>query len=173
MPATLPPLPWNGACRCGRTRFAVSAPPLLTAACHCTGCQRMSASAFSLSVAIPAAGFRVTQGVPVIGGLHGKTQHFFCPHCMSWMFTRPEGEKNAFVNVRPTMLERHEWFAPFIEFWTREKLPWASTPAVHSYESQPAMEDYPQLLEEYAQANAGAATPGGKPATAPALGAGG
>lgn len=77
-------LPWDGGCRCGQTRIRVSASPLLTAACHCTGCQRMSASAFSLGIGIPSEGFDVTQGEPVIGGLHGPTRHFFCPRCMSW-----------------------------------------------------------------------------------------
>ena len=84
-------LPWNGACRCGRVKLRVGAPPIMTAACHCTGCQRMSASAFSLSVGIPSDGFLVTEGEPVLGGLHGSTRHYFCPHCLSWMFTRPEG----------------------------------------------------------------------------------
>ena len=73
-------LPWDGQCRCGQTRFRITAAPFLTMACHCTGCQRMSASAFSLSVAVPAEGFAVTAGEPVIGGLHGTTRHFFCPH---------------------------------------------------------------------------------------------
>ena len=40
----------EGGCRCGRVRLRVEAPPLITMACHCTGCQRMSASAFSLTV---------------------------------------------------------------------------------------------------------------------------
>ena len=53
-------LPWDGGCRCGQTRIRVSQPPLLAAACHCTGCQRMSASAFSLTLAIPSEGFDVT-----------------------------------------------------------------------------------------------------------------
>jgi len=143
-------LPWDGGCRCGQTRIRVSAPPLLTAACHCTGCQRMSASAFSLSLGVPSEGFQVIQGEPVIGGLHGPTGHYFCPRCMSWMFTRPEG-MNEFVNLRPTMLDEHGWVAPFIEVWTQEKLPWANTPAVHSYATQPAFADYPKLLEEFAR----------------------
>src|SRR5690242_20124365 len=84
-------LPWDGGCRCGQVRFRVSVAPLLTMACHCRGCQRMSASAYSLSAAIPTQGFTVIQGEPVIGGLHGPTRHFFCPHCKSWMFTKPEG----------------------------------------------------------------------------------
>ena len=142
-------LPWEGGCRCGRVRFKVSAQPLLTMACHCTGCQRMTASAFSLSVAIPSEGFEVTEGEPVIGGLHGATRHYFCPYCLSWMFTRPEG-MDWFVNLRATMLEDASWFTPFIETWTSEKLPWATTPAVHSYAAVPALEDYEVLLQEYA-----------------------
>lgn len=65
---TQPELPWEGGCRCGQVRLKVSARPLLAMACHCTGCQRMSASAFSLSVAIPTDGFAVTQGPRVLLG---------------------------------------------------------------------------------------------------------
>jgi hypothetical protein len=119
-------------------------------ACHCTGCQRMTASAFSLSVAIPTEGFLVTKGEPVIGGLHGATRHYFCPYCMSWMFTRPEG-LDMFVNVRATMLDDASWFTPFIETWTSEKLPWASTPAVHSYAKLPEFSEYEGLTAEYAK----------------------
>ncbi len=143
-------LPWEGGCRCGGVRLRITAPPLLTMACHCTGCQRMSASAYSLSTAIPSEGFLVTQGEPVIGGLHGEVRHFFCSHCMSWMFTRPPG-MDWFVNLRPTMLDDPSWFRPFIETFTREKLPWASTPAVHSYATFPAFEDYEGLTKEFAE----------------------
>lgn len=142
-------LPWEGGCRCGQVRFKVSAPPLLTMACHCTGCQRMTGSAFSLSVAIPSDGFEVTRGEPVIGGLHGATRHYFCPHCMSWMFTRPEG-MDWFVNLRATMLDDAGWYTPYIETWTGEKLPWATTAAVHSYAALPPLEDYEGLLRDYA-----------------------
>ena len=142
-------LPIEGGCRCGQVRIKISAPPLLTAACHCTGCQRMASSAYSLSAAIPSEGFAVTAGEPVIGGLHGSTRHYFCPHCMSWMFTRPDGF-DWFVNMRPTMLDDTSWFTPFMETWTREGLPWARTPAVHSYETQPPIEDYQKLVAEYA-----------------------
>jgi hypothetical protein len=143
-------LPWDGGCRCGQVRFRVSAAPLLTMACHCRGCQRMSASAYSLSVAIPTEGFAVTQGEPVIGGLHGATRHFFCPHCMSWMFTRPEGA-DQFINVRATLLDDASWVAPFIETWTQTRLPGAVTNAAFSYEAFPPIEDYMKLMDEYAK----------------------
>jgi hypothetical protein len=148
-------LPLEGACRCGRTRIRIAAPPLLTMACHCTGCQRMSSSAFSLSAAIPSAAFSVTQGEPVIGGLRGSPRHFFCSYCMSWMFTRPDVTE-AFVNVRPTMLDDCTWFTPFIETYTSEKLRWAATPAVHSFETFPPMSAYESLVKEYADYSRGA-----------------
>ena len=51
-----------GSCRCEQVQFEVTAPPLMTMACHCRGCQKMTGSAFSLSAAIPTEGFRVTRG---------------------------------------------------------------------------------------------------------------
>jgi hypothetical protein len=110
----------------------------------------MTASAFSLSIAVPSGGFSILKGDPTIGGLHGATQHYFCPYCKSWMFTRPEGIEE-FVNVRLTMLEDASWFAPFIETWTKEKLPWVTTLAVRSFETVPEYEDYAELVKEYAQ----------------------
>jgi len=144
-------LPWEGGCRCGQVRLRISAPPLLTMACHCTGCQRMSSSAYSLSAAIPSQGFEVTQGEPVIGGLRGKeASHHFCPSCLTWMFTRATG-MDWFVNLRPTMLDNPSWFKPFIETYTSEKLPWASTAAIHTFEKFPATEDYARLTQEFAE----------------------
>lgn len=149
-------LPREGGCRCGRLRFRMSAPPLLTMACHCTGCQKMTASAFSLSVAVPTEGFAVIEGDPVIGGLHGNPHHNFCGHCMSWVFTRMPGI-DFFVNVRTTMLDDPSGLEPFIETFTSEKPSWASTPAVHSFEGFPPEGAYPQLIEEFA-ARGGAGT---------------
>src|SRR4051794_33569730 len=97
-------LPWAGGCRCGRTRFEGTAAPLLSSACHCGGCQRMTASAYSLSLSVPTEAFTVTAGEPVIGALHGPHRHFYCGHCLSWMFTRPHG-LDWLVNFRATMLD--------------------------------------------------------------------
>jgi hypothetical protein len=143
-------LPWAGACRCGQVRVAVTAPPLIVTACHCAGCQKMTASAFTLTVTVPSEGFAVTAGEPVIGGLHGPmAHHFFCPHCMSWMFTRAEG-MDWFVNLRASVLDDHAWVEPFAEVWTSEKLAWVRTPAKHSYATQPDMDAYGALTQDFA-----------------------
>jgi hypothetical protein len=151
-------LPWDGGCRCGAVRVRVTKPPLLTGACHCAGCQTMSASAYSLTVTIPADGFEVTQGAPVPGGLRGPvSHHFHCPDCKSWMFTRAEGF-DWFVNLRPSMLDDHRWFEPYVDIWTREGFAWASTGAKHSYEGTPAMTDFEGLMKGFAEEGA---RPGG------------
>jgi hypothetical protein len=118
-------------------------------ACHCTGCQSMTASAFSLAALYPSKAFEVTQGEPVIGGLHGDAHHFFCPYCMSWMFTRVD-VMGDLVSVRAMLCDDARGFVPFIETYISEKLPWATTPAVHSFPRYPPMEQFPALLAEYA-----------------------
>ena len=141
-------LPIEGGCRCGTVRFRISAPPLLTMACHCTGCQKMTASAFSVSVAVPEPGFAVIAGTPVIGGLHGYPHHHHCDWCQCWLFTRLDPAM-GFVNVRATLLDDPTWFAPFIESYTSEALPWAETGARHSFTRFPDAADYPALIAEY------------------------
>lgn len=138
----------DGQCRCGRVRIRISAPPLLTMACHCRGCQRMTASAFSLTAAVPTPGFEVTAGETVPGGLHGASRHEHCAYCMSWVFSRIEG-MDAFVNVRTAMLDDPEAFPPFIDTMTSEKLSWVKTPARHHFETWPPMEAFEGLIAEY------------------------
>jgi hypothetical protein len=139
----------EGQCRCGQVRFTVASAPLITMACHCSGCQLMTGSAFSLSSLYAAEMFEVTAGEPVLGGLRGGTRHHFCPACMSWLFTQPEG-LDAFVNVRSTLLEDARDYRPFIEAYTKEALPWAHTQAEHSYDTTPDEADVPRLFAQFA-----------------------
>lgn len=143
-------LPQTGQCRCGQVQFEVNSKPLITMACHCTGCQKMTASAFSLSALYPSESFKIISGSPVIGGLHGATRHYFCGHCMSWLFTRPEG-LDDFVNIRASLMENAQSFSPFIETYTDEKLPWATTPTTYSFSKFPPPGQFPALLAEFAQ----------------------
>ena len=147
-----PDLPAEGGCRCGAVRFRVTQSPLITMACHCNGCQKMSGSAFSTSVAFPAEGFEVMKGEPVIGGLkQADLPHYFCPDCMSWMFTRPAA-LDFMVNIRATLFDETGWYAPFVETQTEEKLSWAETGAPHGFERFPGLDDMGPLIEAYAKA---------------------
>jgi hypothetical protein len=139
----------DGGCRCGQLRFRMAPPALFTAACHCRGCQRMSGGPYSLTVAVPVDQFEVTRGEPVIGGLHGADiAHFHCPHCLSWVFTRPTGMD--FVNIRTPMLDDPSGFTPFLETCTKDRLDGVTTTVPHSYDGFPPMEDFGDLLAAYA-----------------------
>ena len=142
----------QGGCRCGKVRFEVSGEPLLTMACHCTGCQRMTASAFSLSEGYAADAFALIAGETVIGGIHGPSRHYHCDHCKSWLYTEPEGVE-GFVNVRSTMFDQPPVERPFVETYVSEALPWVRTGAAHSYEKLPANEEWPALIGAYAERN--------------------
>lgn len=143
-------IPLVGGCRCGKVRFEITRPPMLTLACHCRGCQQMTASAFSLTVAVPSSGFALTKGETVIGGLHRAESHYcHCDWCKNWLFTKPRPDI-GYLNVRAMMLDNHEWFEPFVEVWTSEKLSWAATPAKHSFDTEPPLDIYPPLLQEFA-----------------------
>ena len=115
----------------------------------------MTASAFSLSEGYSSAAFRLIQGDVALGGIHGASHHYFCGHCKSWLYTEPEGVPD-FVNVRSTQLDTPRREPPFMDTYLSEALPWARTGAVHSYDKLPAMEEWPQLMQEFAAANASA-----------------
>lgn len=72
---------------------------------------------------------------------------------MTWMYTLPEGI-DAFVNLRPSMLDDRSWYVPYIETYRREALPWAKTQAVYSYAEFPEMSAYEGLIREYAEKGA-------------------
>ncbi len=144
-------LPWSAACMCGQVKMRITQAPVMAMACHCTGCQKLTSSAYSLTLMLPAAGFAVIAGEPVLGGLHRpESPHHFCPHCKNWLFTTNIAG-GQFVNFRPTMLEDASWFTPFVESNIQEKLPGAVSGAKHSFEGLPPADQYGPLMEAYAR----------------------
>jgi len=140
----------EGSCRCGAVVMRVSGAPLITMACHCAGCRKMTSSAYSLSAAFPKDAFGLVRGDPIIGGARGATRHYFCPSCLTWMFTQPEGMDDI-VNVRSVLLDDPRWTAPFIETWTSVRLPFASTSAGHGFPEFPAPADIGPLIAAFAR----------------------
>lgn len=144
----MPEFPIEGGCRCGRLRYRLTAPPMMETACHCTGCQKMSASAFSTTLIQPIDAFEVIAGEPVVGGMHAEPRHQHCDWCKGWVFTRLR-ENMPFINVRATTLDDPTWFAPWMETYTSEALPWAKTGATKSFPEFPDMAEYQALMADY------------------------
>ncbi|KAH9176899.1 Mss4-like protein [Lactarius sanguifluus] len=60
-----PSRPLTGACFCGEVTYALSAPPVLRAYCHCTQCQRLTGCPFIHTIHFPASAFTWTHDSPV------------------------------------------------------------------------------------------------------------
>lgn len=141
-------LPWNASCLCGQVKMRVMAAPIVSMACHCTGCQKLTSGPYSLSLLLPEDGLEVTEGEPVTGGLRAENQQMYCPRCMNWLFTRIAGM--PFVNFRPAMLEDASWVRPFAETMTRERLAFAATGAEFSLEGFPEPGDFGPIIAAFA-----------------------
>jgi len=140
----------EGGCRCGQVRFRLTAPPLIESLCHCSGCKRMTASAFSTTISVPTGGFELVSGEPEVGGLHGdEAHHHHCPWCKSWVFTRVDPAM-GFINVRATLLDDPRAFSPYVEMQAADKLSWVHTQVERRYDRFPQLDEYPELIAGYA-----------------------
>src|SRR5258708_29468090 len=52
-------LPQTGGCQCGKIRYEITEAPQLVYTCHCTDCQRLTGSAFSLGIVVAETAFRL------------------------------------------------------------------------------------------------------------------
>jgi len=139
----------SGGCRCGATRFTITGKMLITASCHCRGCQKMTSGPFSLSSLYLADSFRLTAGKTVRGGVGTGPNHHCCSQCFSWIYTVPAG-MDEYVNIRSVLLDDFTGHAPFAEFYLDEKLPGMACGAPHSFRTAPDAEGFFALIEKFA-----------------------
>ncbi len=133
------PTPLEGACRCGEIRYRVTSPPRFSFACHCTDCQQLTSSAFSMALVVDRAGFAVIQGAPRSWAKRGdsgkESRQYTCPTCSGWTHTEADTAAK-FTIVRPSTLHEHGWFRPVAQIFTRSALPWALMPVQFSFETE-------------------------------------
>lgn len=146
-----PQPPFQGACLCGSVQVVVTAPPMLTLACHCRDCQKLCASAFSLTTMFPKDSFSYSGAMTRGGhGLDGRA-HYFCKKCMNFIYSQI-GEATQRINLRTSILDNAEVFEPFVELMTDEKMPWAAPLAAHSFKRFPTTpEELQSLIDAYSR----------------------
>ena len=137
-------LPLTGGCLCGAVRYQVTDPPLGVYACHCTDCQRITSSAFSLGVVVPADAFQVVgQDARLVAGgtaASGRVKRrWICAACGVWLFgdPRPNTEGPGLVRVvRSGTFDDTAWIKPRMHFWTRSAQSWLALDGI-TYQTQP------------------------------------
>lgn len=144
------PLPLQGQCRCGQLRYQVREAPKFTMVCHCTDCQQLTSSAFSMGMVVAETGFEL-QGEPrcweKVGESGGWSRQYSCPSCAGWTHTMTQSSAGMVI-VRPATLHDHSWFRPVAQLYTRSALSWALMPAQFSFETE--FEDTAPLEKAFA-----------------------
>ena len=132
-------LPQTGGCQCGALRYEITQAPIMVYTCHCTDCQRMTSSAFSMGIVIADRAFRITAGEPRpvqrTADSGRVLTRWLCPECGSWFSGTPGPSVRT---VRAGTLDNTSWLHPTVHFWTRSKQPWVALPeGGRTFETQP------------------------------------
>lgn len=128
-----------GGCQCGAVSFKVATDALWSYACHCSQCQKQSASAFGLSVPVRREAFEVEGPTgywsrSTFSG--GRTDCYFCSHCGSRVFHA--SSRGEFVTVKGGAFADHTGLEPRAHIWVSMKLPWVVIPdGVEQFDTQP------------------------------------
>jgi len=134
-------LPQTGGCQCGALRYEITQATIIVYTCHCTDCQRMTSSAFSLGCVLPDGALRLVQGEPKgvqrTTGSGRVSTRWICPECGIWVCTAPRPGSTV-RNVRGGTLDDTSWLRPTAHIWTRSKQPWVLLPQDgRNFETQP------------------------------------
>ncbi|MDG2377040.1 MAG: GFA family protein [Woeseiaceae bacterium] len=141
-------LPITGTCQCGEVSYAISADPMITIACHCQDCQKLSASAFSLTIVIAADSFELKSGElkvferPTDAG--GTAACYFCPTCGNRLY-HVNPENPCIYRLKPGGLDDTSQIQPQAHVWTSRAQSWVKLP-----DDLPVFETQPDLNEFFA-----------------------
>lgn len=120
-------LPARGSCQCGNVIYQVIEDPLITVACHCLDCQKLSTSAFSISMILNRSGFDLLSGElkkwerPTAAG--GIAVCWFCPDCGNRIYHENPAMPEV-VRLKPGTLEDTSILEPQAHVWTCREQPW-------------------------------------------------
>lgn len=146
--------PYVGGCQCGRIRYEIKAEPLTLYVCHCTECQRQSASAFGMSMPVPRDAVTILQGEPKQWSRVSESRRevicFFCGECGTRLFHNPTRNPDI-TNIKPGTLDDTSWLRPVGNLWTHSAQPWINkcSEEMLNYEGQPNPNEFSQLHEKF------------------------
>jgi hypothetical protein len=122
------PMPVHGSCHCGAVTYEATVDPEQVTVCHCTDCQRLTGSAYRVSVPTQVDAFRLTRGTPRIYVKTADSGHrraqAFCAECGSPLYTYAVDDPRAYGS-RVGGLRERQALAPRQRIWCSSALPWS------------------------------------------------
>jgi hypothetical protein len=118
----------HGSCHCGAVRYEATVDPLRTGICHCTDCQKLTGSAYRVSVAAENGSFRLLAGEPRIyvkrGDAGSRRAQAFCPDCGSPLYTYDADRPGVDLGLRVGCIDERKALVPRSQKWCRSALRW-------------------------------------------------
>jgi len=136
----------SGGCQCGEIRYAVTGEPRLVYTCHCSDCQRVTGSAFSLGFVVGIDEFELARGglkpLARTASSGRVRKRWVCPVCCTWVCSGDAGpgspSEEEIRTVRAGTLDDTSWLHPTLHIWTRSAQSWFTLPEDgHCFETQP------------------------------------
>lgn len=117
----------HGSCHCGLIKFSAEVDPKLTSICHCNDCQKLTGTAFRLSVPAITGTFQIESGEPKIyvkvAESGSRRAQAFCPECGSPLFTYGVENPTA-IGLRVGALDERSQLPPTWQKWCSSSMPW-------------------------------------------------
>lgn len=118
----------DGRCHCGSISYEAEVEPTAVQICHCLDCQRLTGSAFRVTIPASPETFRLVHGEPriymKIADSGSRRGHAFCGNCGAPVFRLPT-DNNPNYSLRVGGLsQRDKLGPPKRQIWVARRLPW-------------------------------------------------
>lgn len=118
----------DGSCHCGAIAYEAEVNPETVGICHCTDCQRLTGSAYRVSVPAPASTFRLVRGEPhkyvKTADSGNRRIHAFCGNCGTPIYACAL-ENTPSYSLRVGNINQRALLPPKRQIWCRSAVPWS------------------------------------------------
>jgi len=117
----------HGGCHCGSIRYEAEVDPARTTLCHCTDCQKLTGTAYRVSVPAREGSFRLVSGTPSVyikvADSGSRRALAFCATCGSPLYAH-DADHPKIYGLRVGCIDEREALVPTAQKWCRSALKW-------------------------------------------------
>lgn len=143
-----------GGCQCGNIEYQLHGEPRMLYACHCTDCQKQSASAFGMSLIVDPGQIEFLRGEDQLKYWDTRGEDAtlkrcaFCPNCGSRIFHGKEDPDEP-ISIKAGSLDDTDWLQPIAHIWLRSAQPWISIDPEQFYCFDKEPDDEDKLAQQW------------------------
>lgn len=119
----------TASCHCGAIAYEAQIDPARVTICHCLDCQKLTGSAYRVSVGTDRDRFTLLQGSPSTyvktAASGARRAQVFCGDCGSPLFTYDVDHPGR-LGLRVGCIDQRHELAPSLRIWCASALPWSS-----------------------------------------------